>query len=114
MKVKLTKEEFIKRITNGEVLVLDGYKYFYDEKEKNPFRIQEVGMNGDKYFYDEKEISSFIIDEIGIDESWGDTDGLNEFTAIESKQKTKIVEEWMYVDYSTYKPTGREFEVPDE
>ena len=116
MKVKLTKEEFIKRSMRGEVFELNGYKYFYDEKEINPFRIERMGMNG----------------------SWGDFDGVNEFTVVEPKSKTKIMKEWMYssnviknqwclvsrlmtadeaMDYFEalkYKPTGREFEVPDE
>ena len=117
MKVKLTKEEFIKRSMNGEVFELYDCKYFYDEKEINPFRIQEAG----------------------ITESWGDFDGVNEFKVIEPKPKTKIVKEWMYknMDDDTrwainstlrpdkealeafksnyiYQPTGREFEVPDE
>ena len=116
MKVKLTKEEFIKRSMNGEVFGLDGFLYFYDENEKNPFRFEELGMN----------------------ESWGDFNGENEFTVVEPEPKTKIVKEWMYkrtvgkcqwhtVDRLmtveeakehfmgvVYKPTGIEFEVEDE
>ena len=111
MKVKLTKEEFIKRSMNGEVFELNGCKYFYNENEKNPFRFEELGM----------------------DESWGDFNGENEFTVVEPKPKTKIVKEWMYLDALNiwyianilitdeeakehfgalkYKPTGREFKV---
>ena len=113
MKVKLTKEEFIKRSMDGEVFEFDSYKYFYDENEKNPFRFEELCMN----------------------ESWGDFNGKNEFTVVEpkNKTKTKIVKEWMYLDSLgvwhlldslltdkkakkyfgelRYKPTGREFEV---
>ena len=113
MKVKLTKKEFMKRSMNGEVFELDGYKYFYDENEKNPFRFEELGMN----------------------ESWGDFNGENEFTVAKPKTKTKIVKEWMFLDVLNiwcianilitdeeakehfgelkYKPTGREFEVED-
>ena len=114
MKVKLTKEEFIKRSMAGEVFEFDSYKYFFFFFEKNPFRFEELGM----------------------DESWGDLNAENEFTVIEPKQKTKIVKEWMFLDVLNiwhtsgnlftdeeakehfkvlkYKPTGREFEVPDE
>ena len=36
MKVKLTKEEFIKRSMNGDVFELDGFKYFYDNSKNIP------------------------------------------------------------------------------
>ena len=116
MKVKLTKEEFIKRSMNGEVFELDGYEYFYDKDKINPFRIDECDLKG----------------------WWSYFNGKNEFTVVEPKTKTKIVKEWMYnstggisqwyiVDKlmtdneakehfkeHEHKPTGREFEVPDE
>ena len=113
MKVKLTKEEFIKRSMNGEVFIFSGYKYSYDESKNNPFRIEDVGLNG----------------------GWEAFNGINEFTVIEPKPKTKIVKEWMFLDVLNiwcianilitdeeakehfgelkYKPTGREFEVED-
>ena len=114
MKVKLTKEEFIKRSMNGEVFELDGYKFFYDNNEKNPFRLEDEDL----------------------EDNWSQFNGINEFTVVEPKAKTKIVKEWIcrtainqwhvsdhlftddeakkYFELRTYKPTGREFEVPDE
>ena len=117
MKVKLTKEEFIRRSMNGEVFELDGFFYSYDSSERNPFRIDDMVLDG----------------------YWDDFNGINEFTVVEPKQKTKIVKEWMYSEknkywcisnmlmtnkeaesfYSKYtdyiyKPTGRELEVPDK
>lgn len=111
MKVKLTKEEFIKRSMKGEVFELDGYKYFYDNSKNIPFRIGDVGLYG----------------------GWVAFNGINEFTVVEPKEKTKLVKEWIYLDSLgvwhlsdnlltdkkakehfgglRYKPTGREFEV---
>ena len=76
MKVKLTKEEFIKRSMNGEVFELDDFFYFYDSSKKNPFRVEDIGIDG----------------------SWGDFNGINEFTVVEPEPKTKIVKEWLYKD----------------
>ena len=114
MKVKLTKEEFIKRSMNGEIFKHDGYCYFYDKEENIPFRCDDSYLHG----------------------YWGYFDGINEFTVVEPNKKTKIVKEWMHLDVLKiwhisgnlftdeeakeyfrlfkYKPTGREFEVPDE
>ena len=115
MKVKLTKEEFIKRSMDGEVFEFDGCRYFYDKKEDNPFRVGFVAINN----------------------NWRYFKGETEFTVIEPKSKTKIVKEWMYLlnesgmwyianilitdeeakkhfEMLKYKPTGREFEVPEE
>ena len=116
MKVKLTKEEFIRRSMNGEVFELDGFFYSYDSSERNPFRIDDMVLDG----------------------YWDDFNGINEFTVVEPKSKTKIVKEWIYnipedknqwltidklmTDNEAkehfgelkYKPTGREFEVPEE
>ena len=116
MKVKLTKEEFIKRSMNGEVFELYDCKYFYDKDESNPFRLDGVDLIN----------------------NWSQFDGVNKFKVVKPKAKTKIVKEWMHksavgdnlwfiidklmTDEEAkrhfkglkYKPTGREFEVPDE
>ena len=116
MKVKLTKEEFIKRSMNGEVFELDGYKFFYNKDKTNPFRMEEQDLKG----------------------CWSYFNGETEFTVVEPEPKTKIVKEWMHkstvgknqwfiIDklmtdkeakehfrVLKYKPTGREFEVEDE
>jgi hypothetical protein len=114
MKVKLTKEEFIKRSMKGEVFELYNCKFFYDKDKTNPFRIEGDDLNG----------------------CWSYLDGINEFTVVEPELKTKIVKEWLYKDVLNiwhisgnlltdeeakeyfkmpkYKPTGREFEVEDE
>ena len=116
MKVKLTKEEFIKRSMSGEVFKLNDCKYFYDAELDIPFRCDNSYLHGD----------------------WRYFNGINEFTVVEPKSKTKIVKEWIYnipedknqwltidklmTDNEAkehfgelkYKPTGREFEVPEE
>lgn len=114
MKVKLTKEEFIKRSMKGEVFELYDCRYFYDSNKINPFRIDDVGLGG----------------------CWDNFNGINKFTVVEPKKKTKIVKEWLYkdvlniwhisgnlftdeeakeyFDMPKYKPTGREFEVEDK
>ena len=114
MKVKLTKEEFIKRSMHGEMFEFDGYKFFYDSSKIIPFRVDDHDLRG----------------------LWCYFDGENEFTVIEPKPKTKIVKEWMFLDVLNiwcianilitdeeakehfgelkYKPTGRVFEVEDE
>lgn len=114
MKVKLTKEEFIKRSIKGEVFEFDGYKFFYDKDKTNPFRMEEQDLNG----------------------CWDYFNGETEFIVVEPEPKTKIVKEWLYKDVLNiwhisvnlftdeeakkyfkmlkYKPTGREFEAEDE
>lgn len=115
-KVKLTKEEFIKRAMNGERFRWNGGEFFYDNSKHNPFRLDDDALKG----------------------CWDYLNGENEFEVVQPKPKTKIVKEWMissnnnnywsivdtlltdeeireyYGSGYTYKPTGREFEVEDE
>ena len=111
MKVKLTKEEFIKRSMKGEVFKHDGDIFYYDAKHINPFRWGDEDLKG----------------------LWVYFDGEREFTIVEPKPKTKIIKEFLYLNNtnmietiwlsdnevlkyfasSYYLFTGREFEVPD-
>ena len=119
-KVKLTKEEFIKRAMNGERFRFKDCEYFYDNTKQNPFRL----------------------DDYELKVCWDDLNGENEFEVIPQKPKTKIVKEYIYKtdnDYwkvcdrlmseseaksyftranffydTIYKSTDREFEVEDE
>lgn len=73
MKTTLTKKEFITRSMEGEVFLLDGYRYFYDATKVYPFRIN---VNN-------------------LDESWKDFDG-NILFEIE-KPKPILERRWKYI-----------------
>lgn len=119
-KVKLTKEEFIKRAMNGERFRWNSGEFFYDNSKHNPFRLDDEALKG----------------------CWDYLNGENEFEVVQPKPKTKIVKEYIYKtdnDYwkvcdrlmseseaksyftranffydTIYKSTDREFEVEDE
>lgn len=119
-KVKLTKEEFIKRAMNGERFRFKGCEYFYDNTKQNPFRLDNDELYGNWCHFNDK----------------------NEFEVIQPKPKTIILKEYIYKtdnDYwkvcdrlmseseaksyftranffydTIYKSTDREFEVEDE
>lgn len=75
-KVKLTKEEFIKRAMNGEVFELNGDKYFYDVNKTGPFRFNDSPLK----------------------EAWETIDGKNEFTVVEPETE---IESW--AEFLVYK-----------
>lgn len=116
-KVKLTKEEFIKRSMNGERFLYNGDIYHYDDSRNYPFRSENL------------EHSANSADIIGC---WNLFNGENEFEIVKEQPKTKIVKEFFYKDstgeyylgglkteerikarYQDYILTGREWEVKE-
>ena len=61
MKIKLTKEEFIKRSMAGDVFEYIGCRYFYDATKIIPFRFDEEDLLGNWDRFDGKIEFNLVI-----------------------------------------------------